>query len=319
MTSSSELVLGIDGGGSKTIAWLASASASASNDPLGRGEAGPSNPRAAGAETASRNLNQAVDSAFHNAGITPQCVTSACLGIAGSDREADRAVLASWARNRQLSERLQIVHDAEIILHAAFSDGRGIALISGTGSFAFGRNADGTTARCGGWGSVFGDEGSGYAIAIGGLRAATRAADGRGSATALLPRLLDRLNLDEPGELITALCGDAYDRRTIAALAPLVFNAAFDGDAPAAALISQASADLADLVHSLGSQLNMSEQDISLAVAGGVLDSQPRFADMVVTQLRSLNVTCSQVVTVIDPVVGAIRMARSQSSHNNAD
>src|SRR5207302_776208 len=95
--------------------------------------------------------------------------------------------------------------DAALLLAAGTPEGWGVAVVAGTGSMAFARAADGRTARAGGWGPLLGDEGSGYAIALAGLRAAARSADGRAQVTPLTDRLLAAYGLTRPQELIGAV------------------------------------------------------------------------------------------------------------------
>ena len=169
---SDELVLGIDGGATKTVAWLALRSGGGEPSVVGRGAAGPANPQAIGFDEALGNLDQAIAAAFDDAGVKPGPLASAVLALAGWDREQNRQVLRRWAEKRCLASRLRMVHDALPVLVAGSPEGWGVALISGTGSFAFGQSRDGRSTRAGGWGYLFGDEGSGYAIALAGLRAA---------------------------------------------------------------------------------------------------------------------------------------------------
>ena len=173
------LILGIDSGGSKTVAWLGQSRAACEPLVLGCGAAGPANPQSVGFGEALKSLTEAVTAAFAAADLPVQSVASAVLAAAGSDREENRRVFSDWAKETSLAVRFQVVHDAWPVLAAGTPDGSGIALISGTGSLAFGRAADGRTARAGGWGFLFGDEASGYALAVAGLRAAAQAADGR--------------------------------------------------------------------------------------------------------------------------------------------
>ena len=174
----SQLLLGVDGGGSKTVAWLATGDPGESPRTLGRGAAGPSNPLAVGFDTALANLDTAIDAAFRDAQSARCRVAAATLGLAGSDRGTVREKVEQWAcgefreasgeyrgaSDRQLAERVVIVHDAALVLAAAVGNSSGIALISGTGSLVFGRDTAGRTARAGGWGWLLGDEGSGFAL-----------------------------------------------------------------------------------------------------------------------------------------------------------
>ena len=160
---------------------------------LGRGIAGPGNPRAAGFDVAQANIDAAIDAAFAAADLPRTTVAAACFGLAGAGRPDEQQRIAAWARQQRIAERIRVCGDAEPILAAASPENSGIVLIAGTGSLAWGRNQAGETARCGGWGYLLGDEGSGYAIALAGLHAAMRAADGRGPQTDLLAAFMDKL------------------------------------------------------------------------------------------------------------------------------
>src|SRR5690606_9669756 len=174
----------VDGGGSGTRAWLVPTD-SDNTVPVGVGEAATSNPQSVGWAAALGNIDLAVRRAFRGAAVERGPVDAVCLAIAGTGREVDRQRLQRWAEQQRLAEKVITTHDADPILTAGTSEGIGLALICGTGSFAYGKNAAGETARAGGWGHVLGDEGSGYAIAVAGLRAAVHAHEGTGPATRL--------------------------------------------------------------------------------------------------------------------------------------
>ena len=153
-----DLFLGVDGGGTSTTAWLADSAGRV----LGRGVAGPSNAKAISLDAApGEALDHAIRSAFFEAGIEIRPVAVACLGLAGFDRPDDRRRLEAWAAVSPWNGRL-----ASWSMTAIWSsrrgrpDGfRGVGLIAGTGSIAVGRDREGRTARAGGWGYLFGDEG----------------------------------------------------------------------------------------------------------------------------------------------------------------
>ncbi|MCA9179038.1 MAG: hypothetical protein KDB14_31460 [Planctomycetales bacterium] len=305
MMGGGDWVIGVDGGGTKTVACLAVATA-AGPEILGRGVAGPANLRAVGKQAATANLNAAIDAAFARAGVARQEVSTAWLGLAGADRPEERQAFTAWAKSVSLAKHVRITNDAWNVLYGANPQGQGVALIAGTGSFAFGADASGATARCGGWGYLFGDEGSGYAIAIEGLRAAARCADGRGPHTALLERLLSRLRLSSPAGLITTLYSS--DRPLIAELSRVVFEAS-DEDAVAREITFRAATQLAELVSTVARQLQL-PQPASLALAGGVLLHQPTLRQQL---LDALAVDSSQPtfdpVDVADPATGAVNAA----------
>ena len=307
---SDELVLGIDGGATKTVAWLAVRSGGGEPSVVGRGAAGPANPQAIGFDEALGNLDQAIAAAFDDAGVKPGPLASAVLALAGWDREQNRQVLRRWAEKRRLAARLRFVHDALPVLVAGSPEGWGVALISGTGSFAYGQSPDGRSVRAGGWGYLFGDEGSGYAIALAGLRAAAKSADGRAPATQLVDALLGRLDLGEPPELISAVYRFAEDRARIASLADVVTQAADEGDAPAQAILDEAAAELAGMVAAVAQNLGFSHGTFPLALTGGVLLGSERLRMALEARLRSLRLAPATVVCVREPVAGAVRLAQ---------
>jgi N-acetylglucosamine kinase-like BadF-type ATPase len=320
----SSLVLGIDGGGTKTVAWLATRAEKPETPAfLGRGAAGGSNVQTQGAATALANLDAAIDAAFADAGLPRWPVAAAVAAVAGSDRDENRRIFAAWADDRQVAARFRITHDAEPVLAAGSPAGWGVALIAGTGSLAFARSLDGITARAGGWGYLFGDEGSGYWISLEGLRAAAHAADRRGPATRLLDEFMQRLRVSDGMALIPTIYGlstkeasgrdaAAPDRSAIAALADVVFHAAEEGDAQAAAILNRAADELAVMVAAAARRAGMGEQTIPVAVAGGVLLNHDRFFDAVCCRLKEVHALHFTVERVADPVWGAVVLARQE-------
>src|SRR5690606_35162334 len=121
-----------------------------------------------------------------------------CAGLAGVGNATEREIVEAAFRRARVADVVAVVSDGEIALHGALRGGPGILVIAGTGSVAYGRGEDGRVERCGGWGMVVGDEGSGYQTGRAGLRAALHAVDGRGAPTELLTDLLGVLGLAEP-------------------------------------------------------------------------------------------------------------------------
>jgi N-acetylmuramic acid 6-phosphate etherase len=310
---SDDLVLGIDGGATKTVACLAPRSAEDEPAVVGRGTAGPANPQAIGFDAALENLDRAIAAAFDEAGVKTGPVAAAVLGLAGSDRDENRQVFHGWAEKRRLAHRFRVVHDGLPLLVAGSPEGWGIALIAGTGSFAFGRTADGRTARAGGWGYLFGDEGSAYWIALAGLRAAAQSADGRAPPTRLVDAFLSRLRLERPQELITAIYPMASDRARIASLADIVTQSADQGDAAAQQILDHAAAELAAMVAAVARKLDFSAIPFPLALAGGVLLGSEKLRSSLREGLGVLAVHAASMIEVENPVLGAIRLAHHES------
>ena len=309
-------VLGIDGGGTKTAAWLSTVASRADDQPLGSGIAGPGNPRAVGFETAFSNIHAAIEAAFVDADVPKSTVRAACLALAGADRPAERSRLEKWCTEQNLAEQLVLTNDADPLLAVASPENWGIALISGTGSIAFGRDRIGQTARCGGWGYLFGDEGSGYAIALAGLQAAARVADGRGEPTQLLVRFQQRLGVSAPQGLVEAIYRPEFSRQQVAELAEVVFQADRVGDLTARQLIHRSAAQLAELVQTLVHKLQFASERFPLAVAGGMLLHYDRLRMAVDEQLAQMGIVPTSTTLVPEPVRGAVILARRACESN---
>ena len=307
MADSAQLVIGIDGGATNTVAVLADARTGAA---LARGEGGPSNIQATGVESALRELNAAVVAAFKAAGLHRGPVAAAALGLAGVDRSEGLDVIRGWADLVQLSDKLTIANDATLLFAAGTPEGWGLAVIAGTGSIAFTLDAHGKDARAGGWGYLMGDEGSAFRIGLLGLRAACRTADNIGERTTLLPTYLKALGSNDPREFIPAVYRGKWDKAAIAALAPLVLTAAASGDAVATAIFEQEARELALTAAGAVFAGGLSRDGIPVALAGGLLLESEMFRNHFLCELGACGLSPSSVGLVDDPVVGAVVLAR---------
>jgi len=304
-----DLVLGVEGGGTKTIAWLAPRDAPHEASVLGRGKAGPSNVRSIGFEAAMRNVDLAIQLAFGEAALERGTVASICIGLAGADRDAERVPLRQWAESERLADHVIVTNDAMPLIYAGCADGCGMAIISGTGSVVFGRNRAGQVARCGGWGPLFGDEGSGYAIALAGLRAVARAADGRGPETMLQACFLQAFQVSTANELIPAIYSPSIDRAQIATHANVVFAAAAAGDNVAGRIMDDATDRLGEMVSSVAKQVGFTNTPIPLALTGGVLLNQEAYRARLLSILSQQGIEVGLVKLVQNAVAGAVLIA----------
>ena len=261
--------LGVDGGQSSTTALIADET----GEVIGRGRGGPCN-HIAGAEAIekfNRVIGECVAEACAQAGLDAKTMqfASVCLGFSGGP-EDKRALSQSLIA----SERYHVTHDAEIALSGAAAGEPGIIVIAGTGSMAFGRNAEGATARAGGWGYIFGDEGGAFDIVRQALRAALRAEEGWGPATGLLALFLETTGASAANALLHAFYTPEYPRPRVASLAPLVDQAAEAGDNVAIHVLQQAGAQLAELAQGVYRQLFKTGAQVPVSPIGGALKSR---------------------------------------------
>ena len=274
------LVLGVDGGGTHTVALLARDGAV-----VGRGEAGPSNRQAVGDVRAFAALDAAVRDSFAAANVTRCPVGRACLGLAGAGRAEDREAVQAWAKRVHLAGRVEVVTDVALLLAAGTPEGWGLAIVAGTGSIAWGRARDGREERAGGWGYVLGDEGSGYAIGLAALRAVVRGADGTGPETALQRYVLESLQLRDVREIVPAVYGGKLDRPALAALAPGVIALSAE-DAVSFDLVEYQANELVRTAQTAAAKLGFGPGPFPLALAGGLLVSSARYRELVLDLLH---------------------------------
>src|ERR1022692_3845329 len=245
-----KLYLGVDGGQSGTTAVIGDDGGRI----LGTGQAGPCHHATEGEGRAKleRAVTGSVGAACAQAGLDAAAVRfeAACFGMSGGPDDK-REILAATLR----VERLVVTNDAVISLAGATTTGQGIVTIAGTGSIAFGRNAAGRTARAGGWGYVFGDEGGGFDIVRQALRAALRMEEGWGPPTSLRQALLDTTGQASANRVLHLFYTPDWPRSRAASLASLVDSAAAEGDPVALHILESAAQELALLAAAVRAQL----------------------------------------------------------------
>jgi glucosamine kinase len=220
-----------------------------------------------------------------------------CAGSAGAEVPGGRERLERILSALLPDCRITVVHDARLVLAAAGFES-GIALISGTGSVAYGRDSGGREARAGGWGWLVGDDGSAAWLAREAAREVMRRSDSGAPLGRLGASMLSAVKARGITDLMGRLNG-LNEPREWAALAGVVFEAATD-DAGAGSLIERTASALADLVGLVRKQLAV---DGPLVLAGGQLLNQPRLESAVRERLG--------VATRLQepPVAGAVRLA----------
>ncbi len=175
-------------------------------------------------------------------------VFRACFALAGAGAEETRLQVRQWADEVALAADFRVVHDADAVLSAAEVESDAVALIAGTGSFAYGCGAGGQVARAGGWGALLGDEGSAFALGLEALRLVCRAADRRAPKTCLTAALLKHAQVDRVEELFGVYSTPRIPGESIAQLARFVTEACEAGDEVACGILNQAACQLADMV-----------------------------------------------------------------------
>ena len=296
--------LGIDGGGTKTKCAVGD-----DTRLLASATAGPSNIVRVGEVQARESLQSVVRQACAAAGIRLTQVTRTCIGGSGATHPELGAITRSILAE-VLSSPIQVVGDMETSLEAAFGDGSGVIVIAGTGSIAYGRSQNGKTLRAGGWGFEIGDEGSAHWIgreAVGSvLRASDRDGD-QAAASGLAQALCQAWGVSSLLDLARA--ANSVPTPDFAVLFRSVVACE---DELARQVLGQAGRELAEVAAVVVRRL-FSEYDggsVPVAMIGGVFRHATLVREAFYNELHRLAPHAQVMPEVVDPVEGALRLAR---------
>jgi glucosamine kinase len=303
--------LGIDGGGTKTTCAVGD-----ETHLLAAATTGPSNIVRVGEGPARESLLQSVHQACAAAGIIPAQISRTCVGGSGAARP-ELAAIVRGILAEVISTPIDVVGDMQTSLEAAFDTGLGVIVIAGTGSVAYGRDRQGRTARAGGWGFAIGDEGSAHWIGRTAVSAILRAADLAGetpesraysSFAAALLKAWGVTSLDE-----LARAANSIPPPDFAALFPAVAASSVD---LATEVLTNAGRELAQVAAIVIQRLFAKDHTLSVPVAmiGGVFRYAPLVRHVFYNELRTLDPRVEVNPQVVNPVEGALRMARRASS-----
>ena len=259
--------LGLDGGQSHTTILISNEEGTV----LGTGLSGPINYGGSGntLKKTAASIEDALLQALEDAQLERTTdFTAACCGISG-DTEKVHEIISRYIN----TEHLEIVTDAQVALWGAAELSPGIVVIAGTGSIAWGENGVHQTARAGGWGYAFGDEGGAFDIARQAMRSALKIEEGWGPKTSLRKALLKDSNSSTVKHLLHQFYAEQLPRDTIASFALLVDRLAKTGDAVAKRILSNAGLSLAHLAQGVRQQLFTPNETVSIYCSGGVFRS----------------------------------------------
>ncbi|MDY6897842.1 MAG: BadF/BadG/BcrA/BcrD ATPase family protein, partial [Cyanobacteriota bacterium] len=203
------------------------------------------------------------------------------------------------------SENIIIYHDALIALVGGIGNDIGIVVSVGTGSIVFGRNHQGKTKRVGGWGYILGDEGGAYQIAVAGMNAALKAYDGRGIYTSLIEDFKSHFGLTNIEELIEIVYRRGLDVKEIAALAPIVDNAAFLGDEVANQIIDDAVDELVKATVTVINGIFVKGEFFEIVTTGSVWKGKSQMWEKFVSCINRDFANVNVIFPRFEPVYGA--------------
>jgi len=279
-----------------------------------------------GEERAREALHQAIREACAAAKIDPRQIHRSCVGVAGAGRDEIAGAVLGIIKEA-ISGEIEVVGDMQIALEAAFGDGPGVIVVSGTGSIAYGRDEQGRSARAGGWGYAISDEGSAHWIGRTAVTMLLRAIDEEGhendserqdqsttGSSALLQEMKAAWNLNSVDEFLRK----ANASPDFAALFPAILACAEAGNSLAVSVLEHAGHELARLATIVVRRLFPKEDAdvqgnsaaIPLATAGGVFRYSALVRSVFSDSVRQLDQRVALNSNVVEPVIGALEMAR---------
>jgi glucosamine kinase len=298
------IVVGVDGGATKTRVLVADDTGAELASVSGTASA----VRPGAAEQSADVIERLVGEALAACDRDGEVPAALCVGIAGVGRDAEYSAFLTALSGREIAEELVVLPDAVVALTDAFGEESGILLICGTGSMCYGRGPTGKMARCGGWGPVFGDEGSGQWIGRRALSVIAAAADGREPETALMGVILTHLQMASVDELVPWAA--AASPAQLAQLATPVMAVAATGDLRATSLCTLAAEELVLHIRTLARMLFADERaGVRVALAGGLFARGSFLRKLVEHRLKSAVPGTLLHQEEVIPARGAVRTA----------
>lgn len=296
------IYLGIDGGGSKTTCAVGDG-----NSLLATATTGPSNIIRVGEDEARTSLESAIRQSCAAAGVTPDSVTRVCIGMSGGARPQTSEVVRRIVSELVACE-IDIVGDMVTALRAAFANSVGVLAIAGTGSIGYGRNQKGETARAGGWGFAISDEGSGHWIGRAAVMAALRAHD-EGESSSLFNVISKAWGVAILDEFVKV--ANSTPPPDFSSLFAPVLAAADAGDGLARSVLTQAGSELSRVAKIVIARIFPDQSTIPVAMSGSVFRNSALVRQVFYNSLRSEYPQAAVGSTVIEPVKGALELARA--------
>ncbi|WP_242639993.1 N-acetylglucosamine kinase [Mycolicibacterium sp. S2-37] len=303
--------LGVDGGGSKTAFALIDDSGQVQ----ARAQTATSYYFTEGFGVVENVLREGITEICRIAGIGVSDVDAAFFGIPGyGESSVDIQRLDAVPGSILGHDRYSCDNDMVCGWAGSLAGEDGINVISGTGSMTYGQRC-GVGHRVGGWGELFGDEGSAYWIAIQGLNVFSRMSDGRLERSALYERMRDRLQITSDLDAVSLIIERwSGNRSAIADLARTVAAAAAD-DPVAERILRTAVDELAALVETTRRQLGFADDEpVAVSYSGGMFTDE-RYLGLFRARLEQSPVKYDLRRPLLDPALGAALYAAKQSGH----
>ena len=312
-----QLFLGVDGGGTKTVAAVADETGRI----LAHAKTGGSNYQDIGASAAGRELKAAVDTALRALGASMTDVVAAAFGMSGADRASEMAIVEAMV-DAHVPVALRFVeNDALLVLRAGTKDAVGVGLVAGTGTNCIGRDRYGRRHQIGGMGSISGDVGHAEDLAMRALGGAWMAFDGRAGPSVLTGALCEALGVESVEALPSLMVRGELPEPVVKASVQCLFRCAGAGDGLARRIVEDTGSRLGGAAAAAMRALVLRGPN-AIVVLGGAMFQSEGHELLVESCAKRVRTSVSEAhVIVLDthPVVGAVLFARDLVDHAPRD
>jgi N-acetylglucosamine kinase-like BadF-type ATPase len=293
------ITVGVDAGGTKTAVVHA-----IDGEPARVEVRDGANASLRGTEGAAAVIADAVESSLD--GAAPHAIF---VGAAGAARSEVSSAIESALRSRYQSARIQVRDDAYIALRAAVPEGDGVVVIAGTGSITYAQHGE-NGFRCGGYGYLLGDDGSGFAIGAAGIAHVLRSYDRRAPRDELVTAQETQLQVTDLQGVLQAVYRSEQPVSTVAGAARVVLDLAQAGERSATKIVQGAALGLGDLVKSVIRLADLSGAAVPIVLAGGLLQSNNLLTYLLETRLLNEHPSMPVSKLTKEPCFGALSEAQ---------
>lgn len=307
-------ILGLDGGGTKTVI----AAADLNGKIIAEIEFGSTNFKGIGVENSKKNFIEGflrlAGNLKSDSDNSEPFFESSCFGLAGLNTDCDRKIFYEIILNDTVKpflnlDKVVLCNDSVIGLAAGTHKKNGIIIICGTGSNCYGINEEGMHAKTTGWDYILGDEGSGTSMGFKTLRAIMKAYDGRGPQTMLIKTVFEYIGINNIDELNSWVYDKPFSKDRFASLSLPLCNTAEMGDKVAINILKEEAKEVILSIKTVAKKLNLDSKDFDLVFVGKNFRCVKYFKKIIMKELKKLFPSINFTPLTNKPVEGAIKIA----------
>jgi len=297
-----QYIIAVDGGGTKTCAVIGTKN----GEVLAVVEGAGANIKSTPPAEVQQQIKKLLTELLQKVGATKKEVSTIYLCMAGGDRQVDFVRWRRWMELFFSSEycKVHVTNDAVAALTSGTFAHEGLVIIAGTGSIVYCVQKNNHINRVGGWGYLFGDEGSGYYIGQEALRVVSQHYDAFGQdGDVLTEAILKQLGLKDPTEMITMIYEHPQPRALIASTVQTVLQLAEQGNETAKVIIERATTCLVQLLLTMF-QKEPQVKSFPIVTCGGLFKSS-YFVNCFQEKLQQATIDNLLIRPDVPPVIGA--------------